>query len=156
MRLSRLLLFFVFSGLLAAVACHHTGPTGDGAPDADTDADSDSDTDVDTDTDSEGDTDTLDECPDPCLAENDDYIPGCGEECGGMADVQCSSDELECAFVTSVLDGMGICLPFDETVCDEDDDCACLAVLEHNLCEGLGDPAWVCEGVWGMCAIECE
>jgi hypothetical protein len=150
--------------LLAAVAflaCHHTGPTGGNAPDADTDTDTDSDSDggsdgdVDSDSDSDGDTDTLDDCPDPCLDEDEQPIEGCLDECGGMADLQCEPVELECAYMVSVLDGMGICLPPDQIACGDHEDCACLAVLEHGLCETIGDPTWVCLMDWGVCAIEC-
>jgi hypothetical protein len=160
--ISIFVLVVAFSAGAVHVACHHSGPTGGDGADADSDSDTDADTDVDSDTDSDGDTDTdedtdtLDDCPDPCLAENDDYIPGCGEECGGMADIQCTGEDLECAYVISVLDGMGLCLPTDEVSCDDDDDCACLAVLEHNLCETFGEPHWVCETGLGACAIQCE
>jgi hypothetical protein len=160
MTTARALLLLVCSICSAAAACHHTGPVGDGAPDGDTDADGDTDVDADSDadgdSDTDADTDTLDDCPDPCLDENDEPITGCLDECGGMADIQCESAELECAYMISVLDGMGICLPPQLIACGDDDDCACLAVVEHGLCETIGDPAWVCTMDWGVCAIECE
>jgi hypothetical protein len=140
-------------------ACNESGPTGGGAPDADSDSDADTDSDVDSDsdsdTDSDGETDTLDDCPDPCLDADDEPIPGCLDQCGGIAGIECPDAELLCVVPLDMMDAFSVCLPFDVLECDDNEDCACLAVVEHDICSGESDGEWVCSDVFGQCAIEC-
>jgi hypothetical protein len=156
-------ILLVLTLAFALAACHQSASTGDGdgSGDADTDTDtdvdvdSDSDADTDTDADSDTDTDTLDECPDPCLDGDGLEIPGCLDQCGGIADEQCPSDDLDCVIITDVLDAFAICLPADELECEDDEDCACLAVVEHDVCMGEGEGSWVCPEMFGRCSIQC-
>jgi hypothetical protein len=72
-----------------------------------------------------------------------------------MADEQCPADDLDCVIITDVLDAFAICLPVDVLDCESDEDCACLGVVEHEVCMGEGDGSWVCPEAFGMCSIEC-